>query len=169
MEGCFWQLFVPVGFLNVIEWSKSYESSEAATVGFLKKKIFLKISQNSQDNTCARVCFLIKLKSEACSYTWIRVNCSLFKKAVSCNRSTNKIWHLQQWHTTYWISVWLIIIEIDYKHFHVICTCFSAVFGWSVKIAKDWYCSTKMLSRSKFIYDCIWIWIVSNICDELFW
>ena len=27
--------------------------------------MFLKISQNSQENTCARVCFLIKLQAEA--------------------------------------------------------------------------------------------------------
>ena len=29
---------------------------------FCKKKVFLKISQNSQENTCARVSFLIKLQ-----------------------------------------------------------------------------------------------------------
>ena len=29
---------------------------------FCKKKLFLKISQNSQENTCARVSFLIKLQ-----------------------------------------------------------------------------------------------------------
>ena len=31
------------------------------------KKVFLKISQNSQENTCARPCFLIKLP-QACNY-----------------------------------------------------------------------------------------------------
>ena len=36
--------------------------SEAATRGVLYKKVFLKISQNSQENTCARVSFLIKLQ-----------------------------------------------------------------------------------------------------------
>ena len=36
---------------------------EAATGGVLGKKMFLKISQNSQGNTCARVSFLIKLKA----------------------------------------------------------------------------------------------------------
>ena len=34
---------------------------EAATGGVLYKKVFLKILQNSQENTCARVSFLIKL------------------------------------------------------------------------------------------------------------
>ena len=36
--------------------------SEAATRGILLKKVFLKISQNLQENTRARVCFLIKLQ-----------------------------------------------------------------------------------------------------------
>ena len=31
------------------------------------KKMFLEISQNSQENTCARVSFLIKLPAEACN------------------------------------------------------------------------------------------------------
>ena len=35
-------------------------SSETATGGVLWKKVFLKISQNSQKNTCATVAFLIK-------------------------------------------------------------------------------------------------------------
>ena len=33
---------------------------EAATVGILLKKVFLKILQNSQENTCVGVSFLIK-------------------------------------------------------------------------------------------------------------
>ena len=32
------------------------------------KKLFLKISQNSQENTCARVSFLIKLQAQACNF-----------------------------------------------------------------------------------------------------
>ena len=32
------------------------------------KKVFLKISQNSQENTCTRVSFLIKLQAPACSF-----------------------------------------------------------------------------------------------------
>ena len=44
-------------------------STEApATGGVLWKKVFLKISQNSQENTCARVSFLIKLQDSACSF-----------------------------------------------------------------------------------------------------
>ena len=32
------------------------------------KKVFLEISQNSQQSTCARVSFLIKLQGEACNF-----------------------------------------------------------------------------------------------------
>ena len=36
-------------------------ASEAATRGVLKEKVFLENSQNSQESTCARVSFLIKI------------------------------------------------------------------------------------------------------------
>ena len=43
--------------------------SEAATEDALQKKVFLKLSQNSQENTCARVSFLIKLDAtQACNF-----------------------------------------------------------------------------------------------------
>ena len=47
-----------LGFNNV-----TYAWSEAATGGVLLKKVFLEISQNSQENTCARDSFLIKLQA----------------------------------------------------------------------------------------------------------
>ena len=37
--------------------------AEAATEGVQRKKVFLEILQNSQENTCARVSFLIKLQA----------------------------------------------------------------------------------------------------------
>ena len=40
------------------------EESEAAIGGVLQEKVFLEISQNSLENTCARVSFLIKLQTE---------------------------------------------------------------------------------------------------------
>ena len=39
------------------------ETTEAATRGVLCKKVILEISQNSQENTCARISFLIKLQA----------------------------------------------------------------------------------------------------------
>ena len=44
-----------------IKWIMLLLESEAATLGILSKKLFLKILQISQENTCARVSFLIKL------------------------------------------------------------------------------------------------------------
>ena len=41
--------------------------SEAVAQRFSVKKVFLGISQNSQENTCAWVCFLIKLP-ETCNF-----------------------------------------------------------------------------------------------------
>ena len=43
--------------------TKQKKTLEAATRGILCKKLFLEISQNSQENTCARVCFLIKMQA----------------------------------------------------------------------------------------------------------
>ena len=41
-----------------------FQYTEAATRGVLCKKVFLEISQNSQENTCARVSFLVKLQAQ---------------------------------------------------------------------------------------------------------
>ena len=42
--------------------------SEAVTRKFSVKQVFLKISQNPQENICARVSFFIKLQAEACNF-----------------------------------------------------------------------------------------------------
>ena len=72
--GCFWlfgkfanfqkdvfyeslPLKLPVTFPENFSWT------EAATRGVLCKKVFLEISQISQENTCVRVSFLIKLQA----------------------------------------------------------------------------------------------------------
>ena len=47
-----------VGPLNL-----KYFFKEAATEGVLWKKVFLEISQSSQENTCGRALFLIKLQA----------------------------------------------------------------------------------------------------------
>ena len=52
-------------FLSYLGITKSegLQSLEAATRGVLWKKAFLEILQNSQENTCARVSFLIKVQA----------------------------------------------------------------------------------------------------------
>ena len=42
------------------------------------KKVFLEILENSQENTCARVSFVIKLKAEACNFIKKRIWHSCF-------------------------------------------------------------------------------------------
>ena len=42
-----------------------YETSEPVALKCSVKKVFFKISQNSQENTCARVSFLINLQASA--------------------------------------------------------------------------------------------------------
>ena len=45
------------------EGDQCHEMVEAAMGDVLREKVFLEISQNSQENTCARVSFLIKLQA----------------------------------------------------------------------------------------------------------
>ena len=54
-----------VGLRNVK--SSKILTTEATTRGLLWKKVFFKISQNSQENTYARVYFLVKLQVDACN------------------------------------------------------------------------------------------------------
>ena len=46
-----------------LKWANYTSNTEAATTGVPEKKVFLKISQNSQKNTCARVSLLIKVQA----------------------------------------------------------------------------------------------------------
>ena len=48
----------------------------------LYKKVFLKISQNSQENNCARVPFLIKLQTEAFFKEQLPVNCKNLSRSL---------------------------------------------------------------------------------------
>ena len=60
--------------LEQIVWSRTFydENTEAATGGVLLKKVFLKISHNSQENICVRVSFLIKLQDSGTGvFLWI--------------------------------------------------------------------------------------------------
>ena len=44
-----------------MENTRTLKNAEAATRGVLQKKVFLQMLQKSQENTCTRVSFLIKL------------------------------------------------------------------------------------------------------------
>ena len=55
------RIIVSIDDMDKFEQKEMKEITEPATRGVLQKKAFLKISQNSQEYTCARVSFLIKL------------------------------------------------------------------------------------------------------------
>ena len=50
---------------NSCSWGPvaKFKKTDATTRGVLYKKVFLKILQNSQENTCTRVSFFIKLQA----------------------------------------------------------------------------------------------------------
>ena len=52
--------------------------------------MFLEISQNSQENICARISFLIKLQSEACNFIKKETLAQLFS-SLFCEISRNTI------------------------------------------------------------------------------
>ena len=55
-------------------------SSEAATGDVLLKSVFLEILQNPQENTCARVSFLLKLQASSCNF----IKKEALAQALSC-------------------------------------------------------------------------------------
>ena len=61
---------------NLLSWV----AAEAATRGVLRKKMFLKISQNSQENPCARVSFLTNfVKKKTLAQVFSCEFCKMFK------------------------------------------------------------------------------------------
>ena len=74
--------FIFLGFwLNcksVFKIKKIMNRRQAATGGFLLKNMFLEISQNSKENTCARVSFLISL---------------FFNKIAGLTLLKKRLWH----------------------------------------------------------------------------
>ena len=81
--------------------------SEAVTWSCSVKKVFLKISQNSQGNTCVRVSLLIKLqtsgnviKREALAHVFPYELCEIF-------RNTFFIEHIR-WLLFEYVLIWII-------------------------------------------------------------
>ena len=64
----FWQQLI-IMILNLLTYLSFYWLYiEAVIRGVLLKKVFLEISQNSQENSCARVSFLIKLQASISNF-----------------------------------------------------------------------------------------------------
>ena len=55
---------------SVLSLKRFIVNKEAAPGGVLWEKVFSEILQNSQENTCARVSFLIKLQASECNFVW---------------------------------------------------------------------------------------------------
>ena len=60
-----WRIFMDVIRVSSYIGFTIFHLSEAATGGVLLEKVFLEISQNSQENTYRKVSFLITLQAEA--------------------------------------------------------------------------------------------------------
>ena len=61
-------------------FGKEYDLRKAVVRRCSVKKVFLEISQNLQENTCARVYFLIKLQASACNF----INKETLEQVFSC-------------------------------------------------------------------------------------
>ena len=59
-----------------------FQCLEAVTRGVLWYKVFLEMSQSSQENTCARASFLVKIQASG-TFSMYKVGLSPFKKNVS--------------------------------------------------------------------------------------
>ena len=102
---------------------KPYSStwcSEAATRNVLWKNMFLEISQNSQENTSARVSFLIKLQAEACNFIKKETLAQLFS-CDFCEVSKNAFFKEHLWATASAETLlYLVIINsilfLSYEH-----------------------------------------------------
>ena len=75
-------------------------ASEAVAWKCSVKKVFLEILQNSQENTCARVSFLIKLQVSGCEFCEISKNTFFHRTpliaASVCLQQKHLFW-LNQW------------------------------------------------------------------------
>ena len=67
-ESLFKQIFRRLLHFWFYSWTFFSYTVEAVDERCSVKKVFLEISQNSQENTCARVPFLINLQPEACNF-----------------------------------------------------------------------------------------------------
>ena len=76
--------------------------SKAVVQRYFVKKVFLEISQNSQENTCARVSFLIKLQAPPATLLkkrlWHRCFPVNFAKVLRTAFSIEHLWCLLRTH-----------------------------------------------------------------------
>ena len=86
----------------IIVSTSFYFTSEAVVRRCSVKKVFLEISQNSQENTCARVSFLVKLQASSLQFYFIKKE--TLAQVISCefckiykNTSGGCFYHLSKY------------------------------------------------------------------------
>ena len=80
--------------------------SEAVAQRCSVKKVFLEISQNSHENTCARFSFLIKLHAEACHFINEKTLAQVFS-CEFCKVSKNTFFTEHLWATASEEHLWM--------------------------------------------------------------
>ena len=70
------------------------------------KKVFLKILQNSQENACASVSFLIKLQVDACNL----IKKEILAQVSSCYKGIDKQKSLK-----YMVIYFMVILQVNHK------------------------------------------------------
>ena len=118
-----WKI-TPISF-NPVKSNVNKQTSEAATRGVLQKKVFLEIWQNSQENTCGRVSFFIKLHASGNDCFWnlffdngkMPLGCLYLKvRSVSFHRLKQK--RMMRWvfvqFVNFWWPTWSSFILVEW-------------------------------------------------------
>ena len=90
---------------KLLKWLKRKAIVRRVSV---KKVLFLKISENSQESTCARVSFLIKLLASAYNFILKKT----LAQVLSCE--FRKIFLFLQNSSSGWFSKWFMILQATY-------------------------------------------------------
>ena len=95
-------------FLTISCWKRVKQHNEAVTLRCSVKKVFLEISQNLQENTCARDSFLIKLQARPATllkkslcYSCFPVNFEKFLSIHSLQNTSGRLFLLFPHKTAY--------------------------------------------------------------------
>ena len=96
--------------------------TEAAIRGALCKKVFLEISQHSQENACARASFSIKLQAQACNFFKKEALAQVFS-CECCEISKNTFFTEHVWKTTSIIRQYNFASVLVLNKKYEICIC----------------------------------------------
>ena len=94
----------------------NFINTEAVVQRYSLKKVFLEISQNSQENTCVIVSFLIKLQAWACKFIKKETLAQIFS-CEFCGVSENTFFKEHLW--------WLLLLIFNFLHVPTILSTFS--------------------------------------------